>query len=60
MSVFYVLVAVLPVLHIGGIANNMYSLSIPHSLRFRLMIAWTGGVNAGLSMDGGFQGSSYC
>ena len=25
-----------------------------------LMVAWTRGVDAGLSMDGGLQGSSYC
>jgi hypothetical protein len=61
MNVYSALVALLLVLPTGGTARNMYVSLIIHDsvIWMVLMVAWTRGSDAGLSMDGGLQGSSY-
>jgi hypothetical protein len=60
-NVSFALAVLLLVLPTGGIARNTYFPFFPFyiALRTVLMIAWSGGVDASLSMDGGFKGSSY-
>ena len=60
MSVYFALVVLLPVPRTGGTARNMYLLfPSDDASSWALMIAWTRGSDAGLSMDGGLKGSSY-
>jgi hypothetical protein len=60
-SVFCVLVVRLLVLPTGGIPRNMYAppfRPVLRGCRGLIRVAWAGGVDASLSMDGGFKGPS--